>query len=260
MWKREIPLTSASLSAQLAVLYNMRDYFAGTVGGAVGILISHPVDTLRIRYQSAPGKPLNFLGLYKGVAPPLVGMMLEKSIVFGVYSSVKQHTSSHFLAGISAGIACTTIVTPIEKIKINLQNGIPFKNMNLSLRSLYNGYTPCLFREVPGFGLYFSSYNFMKQRFNQEDSSFKTMLCGGFSGVFAWIFIYPADVVKTRLQSDTLKYPNVIECIRHTRSTLGISVFYKGVSLALLRAFQLHSGVWLGFELCQQFFREKMSK
>ena len=231
------------------------DFVAGTVGGCFGIVISHPVDTLRIRYQAQKiGEPILRTALYSGVSAPLVGMMMEKSIVFGVYSLVKAKTNHDFLAGLSAGLACTTIVTPIEKIKINLQNG-SLSTRTMSIRYLYNGYAPTLFREVPGFGLYFTCYQYLRERYNQEQNPLKTLLFGGMSGSFAWIFIYPADVVKTRLQSDNLHYTSARECFRDTLKTRGWRFFFKGQPLAILRAFQLHSGVWLGYELCISLFK-----
>ena len=213
------------------------DFIAGTVGGCFGICISHPIDTLRIRYQSQKaGQPILRTALYRGISAPLVGMMMEKSIVFGMYSLVKSKYDSDFLSGLAAGLACTTIVTPVEKIKINLQNG-NLNKKNMSIRYLYNGFAPTLFREVPGFGLYFTSYQYLRQNFNQEQNPLKTLLFGGLSGSFAWIFIYPADVVKTRLQCDSLKYSGAWECFIHTKNTFGWRFFFKGQSLAILRAF-----------------------
>jgi len=232
----------------------MTDFVAGTVGGGFGILISHPIDTLRIRYQSqVVGQPILRTALYQGVSAPLIGTMMEKCIVFGTYSVVKNYTDYDAVAGLAAGFACTAVVTPVEKIKINLQNGGKLGKV-FSIRYLYNGFSPTLFREVPGFGLYFTSYQYLREKYNQEQNPLKTLLFGGLSGSFAWVFIYPADVVKTRLQSDALKYSSAWQCIKHTKELYGWRFFYRGSSLAILRAFQLHSGVWLGYEMCKSLF------
>ncbi len=55
---------------------------------------------------------------------------------------------------------CTLIVTPIDRIKINLQNNTPLNNMN----NLYRGFIPTVCRETPGFGIY------LKANYNKENN------------------------------------------------------------------------------------------
>jgi solute carrier family 25 carnitine/acylcarnitine transporter 20/29 len=227
------------------------EFISGIFGGITGILLSHPIDTIRIRIQTQT-QPLHLNGLYKGIIPPLIGMSLEKSIVFGVHGLMKNRGYSDFISGITAGFACTTIVTPIEKFKINMQCGNKIKISNL-----YKGYTPTLFREVPGFGIYFWTYNKINQNkfFNNLNlpEPLKIMFTGGLSGAISWLFIYPSDVIKTRMQSDNLKYNSISYLIKDTYQKYGIKFFYNGIHLAIIRAFILHSGVWLGFIYSNKF-------
>jgi len=236
----------------------MTDYLAGTIGGVTGILLSHPIDTIRIRFQTRKvGDVIKLNNLYRGVSSPLIGMGMEKAIVFGVYNHLYKKTNNDFVSGLGAGLACTSIVTPVEKIKINMQNGMSYRDILskiITIKDLYKGFTPTLFREVPGFAIYFSTYNYLKEKLDvkSESQPFKTMMIGGSSGVAAWFFIYPSDVVKSRLQSESLGYKNMRECITHTYQTHGLKFFFSGMSLALLRAFQLHAGVWVGYEFSKQ--------
>ena len=229
------------------------EFIAGICGGGFGILCSHPIDSIRVWRQTGRVIKPSFTTLYRGITPPLVGVAMEKSIVFGVYDAVYKRTNNHFIAGVFSGLACTTVVTPTEKIKLNLQCNN--NTIKWNLRYLYKGYTPTLFREVPGFGLYFSFYKYFNDRIHVDKkyTPVKTGLLGGLSGSFAWIFIYPSDVVKNRLQSDHLKYSNMRECIRGTLNDHGWKFFFKGHKLAIARAFYLHSGVWLGYEYSKQF-------
>ena len=55
--------------------------------GMIGVITSHPIDTWRIRIQIE--KKFKYHGLkdmYKGVIPPLLGVTLEKTLVFGSYN------------------------------------------------------------------------------------------------------------------------------------------------------------------------------
>ena len=60
--------------------------------------------------------------LYSGITPPLVGIMLEKSIVFGFYEKSKSAGFNNFFSGIIGGFMSTVIVTPVDRLKINYQN------------------------------------------------------------------------------------------------------------------------------------------
>jgi hypothetical protein len=66
------------------------EFICGMIGGIVGTLFSHPVDTVKTRIQSQ--KAISIIQgfkmgkLYSGVQAPLAGIGLEKIIVFGSYS------------------------------------------------------------------------------------------------------------------------------------------------------------------------------
>ena len=116
------------------------EFISGGFGGFVGVGLSHPFDTIRVRMQTNPkeftsiknciSKSYTQGGIrsfYKGFIPPLFGIGLEKSIVFGFYNSIYNRKIFNnkyyntFISGLGAGFVCTSIVTPLERIKINLQ-------------------------------------------------------------------------------------------------------------------------------------------
>ena len=63
----------------------MEQFIFGYISGMAGILVSHPFDTIKTHIQSNKPIPRSLNGLYRGIGPPLIGVGLEKSIVFGVY-------------------------------------------------------------------------------------------------------------------------------------------------------------------------------
>ena len=249
-----------------------KSFLAGTFGGMCGIAISHPFDTLRIRIQTENFKLSNlknFSELYRGVIPPLLGVSLEKTIVFGSYNYANQLLKKdypvmcHGISGLFAGFACTAIVTPVERVKINLQSSKSKYNnsrefivdsirKNGVINTFYRGWTSTLTREIPGYGIYFSTYEYLKKNmFNNNPNSLQTFLMGGFCGGFSWLFIYPSDVIKSRMQlaNSEVVYKGVIDCINKSVKSEGIRVFYKGFYTSLLRAVPLHAGVFTGYEL-----------
>jgi solute carrier family 25 carnitine/acylcarnitine transporter 20/29 len=225
------------------------DFTYGLFGGLSGTLISHPFDTIKTRIQtnkaSTIGQAVKIGKLYSGITPPLVGIMLEKSIVFGFISTI--------------------VVTPVDRLKINYQNQeLKMNNLEtikkvLAPKNLYKGFTPTIFRETPGFGIYFSTYNYLTDRFNKFNNIGTTFCFGALSGLSAWLFIYPSDLIKTKYQAVNNKtsLPNTIKNIwilnnPNNNIFRGMRNFYSGFNLAILRAMPLHGGVFLGYELSKK--------
>lgn len=232
----------------------MNDFINGTVGGMFGTLLSHPIDTARIMIQTK--KPIEIRNLYKGVLPPLFGIGLEKSLVFGTFYTLDKFEETRdwktFYKGMIAGFVSTLVVSPVEQVKILLQTNqySSFGNYLKSgeifrggLRGFYNGWTATLVREVPGYGFYFYCYENLKK---ESDALANVFWKGAASGMFAWSFIYPSDYVKTLVQQKKCGYNSVIREIWRENGLFG---FYRGCGFALLRCIPLHGGVFVGYEI-----------
>lgn len=70
------------------------------------------------------------------------------------------------------------------------------------MRGIFRGLNITITREIPAFGLYFGTYEAMTRREDatQPLGTFHMLMAGGFAGVFSWLFTYPIDFVKSRLQ------------------------------------------------------------
>lgn len=215
----------------------MENFNAGVLGGIFGTLLSHPIDTTRILIQTQ--KPIHIKSLYKGITPPLIGVGLEKGIVFGTFYKLENSRLNDFQKGLISGLLSTFVVSPMEKMKIQLQTN-QLKNIS-RIKNIYSGWSATLFREVPGYGIYFSTYEKLK---NEKDTSFDTFYKGGLSGCAAWSVIYPADYIKTMVQNNNITYKEVFSTIRQNPLKI-----YTGFNYALMRCFPLHGGVFLGHKL-----------
>jgi hypothetical protein len=257
-------------------------FFGGMIGGMFGTFISHPIDTMRVRLQTnqhiitdinnlKKQKPIYqasyiLKDLYKGVKLPLIGIGLEKTLVFGSYHNIykmnlfKNDFSNQIFAGTTAGFLTTIIVTPIERIKIMFQNN-QCKNMIDCLsqinkngnfvKNIYAGWTSTIFREIPGYGIYFYIYDLQKRKL-KEPKYYQSFFMGGIAGATSWFFIYPIDIVKTKKQNDVnLNYVKIIKKIYNENGLVG---FFRGISFSLMRAFPLHAGVFMGYEAFMKLF------
>eukprot|EP00761_Pharyngomonas_kirbyi_P009021 gb/GECH01009036.1/.p1 GENE.gb/GECH01009036.1/~~gb/GECH01009036.1/.p1 ORF type:complete len:350 (+),score=70.46 gb/GECH01009036.1/:1-1050(+) len=141
-------------------MHPVKNFIAGNSGGIVGVLVGHPLDTIRVRIQtqkSSSNRPYKgvfdcftrtvyeegWTGLYKGVAPPILAVGFQKAVsftvnhqlkcLFGVESGKIKESGKHsdrvfdedfkyvMLAGAMAGFANSLISCPVDQLKIRLQ-------------------------------------------------------------------------------------------------------------------------------------------
>jgi solute carrier family 25 carnitine/acylcarnitine transporter 20/29 len=253
--------------------YYINYYIKGGVSGICGVVLSHPIDTIKTHIQS--GKPLKtftptLINLYKGITAPLLGVGIEKAIVFGTYNyCLREQNMPIWLSGAFSGLTASLIVSPYERIKILKQSNIVvnggWKHI-INPKFLFKGLSATFTRETPGFAIYFSVYENLKYHLHTKSNTqiplINSFIYGGLSGTIAWIFIYPQDRIKTILQmqmqtANKQSIPTIIKNIYKgdisgnisSKGIGGIKQFYKGFSWAVGRAILLHSGTFCIMEL-----------
>jgi len=224
------------------------DSVYGFISGITGILLSHPIDTIKTRIQS--NISLSGIKLYSGLASPLLLYPVEKSIVFGTTQLCKERGLGSFFSGAISGLACVFVVTPMEYYKIHRQNNM----LDISFKKIYSGTNMTCVRESLGYGIYFSFYDYVTPKYNQERNLFKTFLIGGLTGSLSWLAIYPADRVKTLVQSNSINAMTAMRTIYNENNNKTFRNFFKGMAWAQARAFVLHAGVFLGYETSKKLF------
>jgi solute carrier family 25 carnitine/acylcarnitine transporter 20/29 len=230
-------------------------YMKGYISGMVGITLSHPIDSIKTHWQTNNSQPFKYSirNLYRGITAPLIGVGIEKALVFGTYNYCKSHNLSTPISGAIAGLIASVVVSPYERIKILRQtnNSLSLK-MCLTPSFLFKGIGTTCTREVPGFAIYFSTYEKLKSYFFTKNNPITlpcSFLFGGISGTMAWIFIYPQDRIKTIVQNDIKNNLNVFRLIETIYRKGGIRHFYSGFSFAVARAILLHSGTFCMMEI-----------
>ena len=92
----------------------------GSLAGVMGIIVSHPFDTIKTNFQEGRTIVLNPRVLYKGFIPPVFGVGLEKAVVFGTYELFHRLTHNITLSGAISDFTASVVVTPFERVNILL--------------------------------------------------------------------------------------------------------------------------------------------
>ena len=233
------------------------NYIKGAFSGMFGIILSQPIDAIKTHYQVNKNTKFNYSikNFYKGVTSPILGVGLEKAMVFGIYNYLRNEKKYNVaISGGISGFMASAVVTPYERIKILTQTNKKITKEILNPSHLFKGLSATFTREIPGFAIYFSTYEFLKNKFytekNKEISIYSSFIFGGISGSTAWLFIYPQDRIKTIIQSaDNNQKLDIKSIIKKTYEAGGIKHFYSGFSFAIMRAVLLHSGTFCMMEI-----------
>ncbi|KAH9849821.1 mitochondrial carrier domain-containing protein [Lenzites betulinus] len=155
-------------------------------------------------------------------------------------------------AGVLARTTITSLMSPLELVRTNLQSTPPSPDHPHTLRSvlvsvrylaqsrgwhcLWRGLGPTLWRDVPFSGLYWAGYESCKHTFEARghQGAGVAFASGAISGTTAALLTSPFDVLKTRRQSmlmsasrsgPTSSIPLLLEIVR----TEGVSALYAGI-------------------------------
>ncbi|XP_031550349.1 mitochondrial carnitine/acylcarnitine carrier protein-like [Actinia tenebrosa] len=285
----------------------LKNFFAGGIGGVCCVATGHPLDTIKVRLQTMP-KPLpgekpmfigtldcalktirneGFLGLYKGMGAPIVGVTPIFAICFwgfnmGKKLQMKDPTAdpTYFEilnAGMFAGVCTTVIMAPGERVKCLLQiqqaSGAEKKyggpidcikkiHGESGIRGVYKGACATLLRDIPATGAYFLSYEYLLKQFTPEGGTrgdigaHKILVAGGFAGMANWVAAIAQDVLKSRLQTAPEgTYPKgVRDVFRQLMKEEGPTALFRGLTPVMLRAFPANAACFLGYELSMRLF------
>ena len=110
--------------------------------------------------------------LYSGITPPLIGVMLEKSIVFGFYEKTKSYGCNNFISGLVGGFISTVVVTPVDRLKINFQNNELKINSIDQIKKNFKLFCCCIirffFNTTMNFMIYFYAFNYVDPKFHNQ--------------------------------------------------------------------------------------------
>jgi len=190
------------------------------------------------------GRNEGIKSLYNGLKPSLIMSIPSTVLYFATYDSLRdrllEQNAGNIVAPTFAGSLsrafAATVVSPLELIRTKSQAmnnppsmGSMFINQvrNSGVRSLWQGLSPTLFRDIPFSGIYWvcveQSRTFLISLCIKPDADYCasvggfipfsiSFLSGAFAGLIAAAITQPFDVVKTRRQiSDFTTDPKLQE-------------------------------------------------
>jgi len=225
-------------------------------------------------------------GLYAGTVPSLVANIAENSILFAAYGACQKiianslqiskvedlSVAANGFSGFLAAFWSSLALCPTELVKCKLQalresytsQGKdppkigPYQLTRNILRTeglpgMFRGLTATFTREMPGYFFFFMAYEFSRDMLRSPGQSkddigaLKTVVSGGVAGVTLWTIIFPADVVKSRLQVAGSSTP-MLKMMRDIYTKEGVFALYNGLGPSILRTFPATGALFLAYE------------
>uniref|UniRef100_A0A672GQW9 Mitochondrial glutamate carrier 1 n=1 Tax=Salarias fasciatus TaxID=181472 RepID=A0A672GQW9_SALFA len=265
----------------------------GGIAGMVGVTCVFPIDLAKTRLQNQRSgqqlyrnmmdcliktvKSEGYFGMYRGAAVNLTLVTPEKAIKLAANDFFRHQLSKdggkltvfkEMLAGCCAGMCQVIVTTPMEMLKIQLQDAgrlaaqqrvmpsvatvmrvsaiqITRELLNTKgVTGLYRGLGATLMRDMPFSVVYFPLFAHLHQlgQHSSGDPSvpfYWSFMSGCMAGCVAAVAVSPCDVVKTRLQSlkkgaNEETYNGVVDCVRKILKKEGPGAFLKGASCRAL--------------------------
>merc|ERR1712174_191893 len=215
-------------------------------------------------------------GLYKGMSSPLVGQMAFRATLFSALAQSKLFLASQgtgklsqpefFVAGAMTGAAASFAEGPIDFYKSQMQvqaikhaENPSMKQPNMmetvkrsfalnGVKGPFQGLGATLLRNIPANAVYFGSFECFKgmacKQYNCKTSDLSVgalFSMGGLAGSLYWALLFPADVIKSKMQSDAIRkadrtYVTIPGTIKSLYREGGIKVFYRGFLPCMMRS------------------------
>ncbi len=241
--------------------FSMREFrlhfLCGSIAGVISDAMTHPIDTVRanmqyergfsnLRYRStfeAFKTLFRDRGLYRGFGSVAATTIPAHGLYFAGfeigtrwYQSFRPNHEfeAHLFGGLVADIAGSMVWVPADVIKQRVQLSADKSSLAAAkrvmategLRGFYRGYWPALATYGPFVSIYFAMYEYMKQSFKHPESVIAQVTCGSAAAIIASGLTNPLDVIKTRVQVDSLPASTVFRTLMREE---GVRALTKGM-------------------------------
>lgn len=213
-------------------------------------------------------------GFYQGIGSPLAGAALENAVLFVSFNQAKRlldvessltPLSKTVWAGAFAGACASFVLTPVELIKCKLQVSnlsttktshtkiLPTIKSVLSERGflgLWQGQSGTFIRESGGGAAWFTTYEVVKnylasRRQAEQNTTWELLASGASAGLAFNASIFPADTIKSTMQTDHI---DLSSATRKIYARQGIAGFYRGLGITLIRAVPANAAIFYTYE------------
>lgn len=240
-------------------------------------------------------------GLYRGISAPLAGAAVENSCLFfsyrmvqdilkaTVYSRVDELPFSALLfSGAASGSITSLALTPIELIKCKMQ--VPLEASAVRTPGIFSlvgsifrhdgvlgfwrGQMGTFIRETGGGAAWFGGYEGVSGFFRKQAASakgknssevvlpvYQQMVAGAAAGISYNFLFYPADTVKSRMQTEDLtrsafrgERQNFWTVTRAMYQQQGLKAMYRGCGITCARSAPSSAFIFTVYEALRNYF------
>ncbi|XP_050371301.1 mitochondrial arginine transporter BAC1 isoform X2 [Argentina anserina] len=251
-----------------------KEYVAGLLAGVATVGTGHPFDTVKVKMQMHNTvehgityrnglhctarilKTEGIKGLYRGATSSFVGVAFESSLLFGMYSQMKQSLQCRMqVQGTDSLIPIASRYTgPLDcAIKTLKDDGV---------RGIFRGGFTTMLREATGNAVFFSVYEHIRYHMHLQLKSASSdhknlidigvgILSGGLGGIAFWSAVLPLDVAKTIIQTSTEKNSskNPFQILSSIYRMAGVKGCYTGLGPTIVRAFPANAVAIVSWEV-----------
>ena len=204
---------------------NINHLCAGFFGGFSYTLLGHPLDTIKTWKQNnhiIKTPSFTIKNLFKGIKYPIIQNSVISSIVFSNNEYLKKKIPNIYVSNACTALLTSVIVCPCDKFKIMNQQKLHYPFHMKNIVHSYKDIGIVSARKFPGMFIYFTTYQHCKKK------DIPIFLSGSLAGVLSWVFTYPIDTIKTRIQNESCK------TIKEAISKGGLN---NGIGICVSRAF-----------------------
>ncbi|KAJ5799119.1 uncharacterized protein N7518_001187 [Penicillium psychrosexuale] len=240
-----------------------------------------------------------FRGLYRGISAPMAGAAVETSCLFFSYRLIQDTLRATVYPGVEhlpipaliasgalSGSVTSLVLTPIELVKCRMQ--VPAESAGLKpagpvaiiasifrhqgLAGFWRGQLGTLIRETGGSAAWFGGYEGVSSLFRKYNKSnrhmtsdslpvYQQMIAGATSGMSYNFLFYPADTIKSRMQTvDVSRLP--VHAQKHSFwgeakalwRQQGLKGMYRGCGITCARSAPSSAFIFTVYEGLRQYF------
>ena len=203
--------------------------------------------------------------LWRGSSPMIGSVPIQNAMLMGGYGLGRRYSEEYvpnyrltaiFVGGCTGGILQSFLMSPVELVKVSQQCAgkslkVAGREVLLNMHQVmaWRGLGATLLRDGIPHGVWFVAYEATKQRLHQmgeeahgsilfHNRALIPLTSGAVAATVAWAVGYPADLIKTRIQTSQANL-GIVETARLLIKEANghvVTGLYKGFGLKLLRA------------------------
>lgn len=217
------------------------------LGSFITSLVVTPFDVVRIRVQQQEVMQ-NFECCNKPVPAMKVANSASRSLASSLQPPGVFWLAQHYC---DSAERCPRITSTFQ--------GMSVISRNEGLTTLWRGLSLTLFMAIPSNIIYFTGYEYIRDRSPLKGDMLNPLLCGSFARTMSATVVAPVELLKTRLQSipsevrhDQPKskiLKNLLKDLGLSVQSRGISSMFTGLKITLWRDVPFSGIYWLCYEL-----------